>query len=83
LGDVRPATLLRPFLYLCALGACWGLSYSLAKMAVGVRFTPVAFWCWQSLAGGIVLAALARLRGAAAPRSWQHIRFYVLIALIA
>lgn len=78
-----PAALLRPFLYLCALGACWGLSYSLAKLAVGVRFTPMAFWFWQSLAGGIVLAALARMRAAAVPRSWRHIRFYLLIALIA
>lgn len=78
-----PAALLRPFLYICALGACWGLSYSLAKIAVGVRFTPVAFWFWQSLAGGLVLAALARMRGAAAPRTPRHLRFYVLIALIA
>ncbi len=59
-----------------------GLSFALVlvfnRIAAenGLPFVPYVFW--QSLGGGVILFALAAVFGGMPPRSWAHVRVYIL-----
>jgi drug/metabolite transporter (DMT)-like permease len=60
---------LLPLALLLLLGSLWGLAFSLVKVAAIAGVPPLAYVFWQSVGAGLVLLALARLRGAAPPLS--------------
>ena len=69
-------------LTLVLLGAGWGISQPLSKIAVGAGYRPYGIIFWQLAISGLVLGVNLRLRGRPLPMEWRHIRVYMIIALI-
>lgn len=67
---------------LALLGAGWGLTLPLAKIAVSEGHRPLGLVFWQLVLGAALLGALTHLRGKRLPRMRAQIRLYVIIALI-
>ncbi len=73
---------LLPVLLLFAGGALLGMSTNLAKLAVGIGMTPLAFLTW-SLAGAAVLLLMgAALRGSLPPINQRSVKYYAVAALV-
>ncbi len=67
---------------LAVLGAGWGLTQPLAKIAVSEGYRHFGLIFWQLLISGIILGVLTFARGRSLPLGRAQIRMYVLIALI-
>ncbi len=67
---------------LLALGAGWGLSIPLSKIAVDGGLQPLGLIFWQVLIGAILLGAIIYMRGEKFHFEWRHLKLYVLIALL-
>ena len=67
---------------LCVLGAGWGLTQPLSKIAVSTGYEPLGLLFWQMSIGVAVLAPIVFLRGKRLPLRPEHLRVYVMIALI-
>ena len=50
------------FLILIILGLCWGLSFTLGKIAITAGGTPIGLTFWQSLFSGLILLAYVFFR---------------------
>lgn len=75
-------TNLRPFLYLIALGAGWGLTLPLAKMAVNGGLQPFGLLFWQSILGIAVLLVVLLVQGKRLPITRSAVKYYFAIAWI-
>nr|WP_255553663.1 DMT family transporter [Maritimibacter sp. DP1N21-5] len=64
------------------LGAGWGLTMPLTKIAVSTGYQHFGLLFWQLVIGAVVMTALATLRGVRLPLGAAQIRVYVVIALI-
>lgn len=73
-----PAPALLPLALLLLLGAIWGGTLSIAKLAAVHGVPPVAFVFWYALGAGLVLLATARARRTAAPLDRRHLAYYAL-----
>jgi len=67
---------------LVMLGAGWGLSQPLAKIAVSEGYRHFGLVFWQLVIGAVVLGAITLLRGKGLPMGRVDLAFYTLIALI-
>ncbi|MEM8629651.1 MAG: DMT family transporter [Pseudomonadota bacterium] len=67
---------------LVVLGASWGVTQPLAKIAVSEGYRHFAIVFWQLVIGAVLLGAIVLAQGRTLPRSARHIRLYLLIALI-
>jgi drug/metabolite transporter (DMT)-like permease len=67
---------------LALLGAGWGASQPLAKIAVSEGYRHFGLVFWQLFLGAILLGAILLLRGKSLPLGRDHLRFYAIIALI-
>ena len=67
---------------LALLGAGWGLTLPLGKIAVSGGYLPFGLIVWQQVIGVVVLGALTHLGGRALPLSARHLRLYLVIALL-
>ncbi|MEM6372487.1 MAG: DMT family transporter [Pseudomonadota bacterium] len=67
---------------LVVLGAAWGMTMPLTKIAVSTGHKHFGLLFWQMAIGVIVMSAIALLRGSRLPLGRAQLRVYVLIALI-
>ena len=67
---------------LAVLGAGWGSTQPLAKIAVSEGYQPLGLVFWQLVIGAVLLGAYTHLRGKTLPLGPAQIRLYVIIALI-
>lgn len=67
---------------LAVLGAGWGITQPLTKVAVSTGHGPLGLIFWQLVIGAALMAALAAARGRGLPLSRPALRLYLLIALI-
>ncbi len=66
---------------LVLLGAGWGLTQPLAKIAVSGGYRPFGLIFWQLAFGAAILGVVTRLRGERLPLCGAHLRLYALVAL--
>ncbi|PIE12311.1 MAG: EamA family transporter [Rhodobacterales bacterium] len=64
------------------MGAGWGLSQPLAKIAVSEGYRHFGLIFWQMVIGAVLLGTFLALRGRGLPLGARQIGFYLLIALI-
>lgn len=69
-------------LALVVLGAGWGLTQPLAKIAVTGGYRHFGMIFWQLAIGAVALGALCLARGRRLPLGPRHLRLYALVALI-
>ena len=67
---------------LMVLGAGWGLTVPLTKIAVSTGFGHFGLIFWQLVIGSILLAVLSLIRGKELPLNRAALRVYIVIALI-
>ena len=70
------------FALLLVIGAGWGLTQPLAKIAVSTGYLPFGLIVWQLAISVLVLAAINRLRGHGLPLAPRYLAIYLLIALL-
>ena len=59
-----------------------GVSTNLAKLAVGVGMTPLAFLTWSLAGGAVLLLTGAALRGSLPPINKHSVKYYAVAALV-
>lgn len=69
-------------LVLVGLGACWGTTIPLAKIAVSTGHRPMGLIFWQLLIGATVLAIVTVLRRARLPLNRRTLIQFVAVALL-
>lgn len=67
---------------LVLLGAGWGMTQPLSKIAVSEGYRHFGLVFWQLLIGSVLLGAANIARGRPLPMTGRHLRFYALIAVI-
>ncbi|MEQ8367974.1 MAG: DMT family transporter [Roseicyclus sp.] len=67
---------------LIAMGAGWGITQPLAKIAVSEGYRHFGIIFWQFVIGVVLLGAITVLRGQTLPMERRHVTFYVIMALI-
>ncbi len=73
---------LRYVVVLVIIGAAWGLTQPLSKVAVSTGYRHFGLTFWQLVIGAAFMAALLLIRGKALPMRRDTMQVYVLIALI-
>lgn len=73
---------LLPWACLLFMGATWGLSFSLGKIAVEEGIGAFGVSTVQSLLSGLILLAITLIRGKKLKELWHYWRFILLIALL-
>ena len=71
-----------PWACLLFMGATWGLSFSLGKIAVEEGIGAFGVSTVQSLLSGLILLAITLIRGKKLKELWHYWRFILLIALL-
>jgi drug/metabolite transporter (DMT)-like permease len=66
---------------LVAIGAGWGLTQPLGKLATAGGHQPFGLVFWQLVIGAVLLGAIARARGQGLARHPAALRFYLVVAL--
>ncbi|MBE1283043.1 MAG: EamA family transporter [Rhodobacteraceae bacterium] len=69
-------------LVLVGLGAGWGLTQPLTKIAVSTGYEPWGLIFWQMVIGSLLMAVLSTLRGRHLPLTWGALKISILIALM-
>ena len=67
---------------LAVLGAGWGFTMPMAKIAVSEGYLHFGLIFWQLAIGAALMAAITWVRGKPLPLKRRHIRLYVVIAMI-
>ena len=67
---------------LLLLGAAWGITQPLSKIAVSEGYRHFGIIFWQFMIGAILLGAITWVRGRRLPWEGRHLALYVIIALI-
>ncbi|MHA7850136.1 DMT family transporter [Roseovarius sp.] len=66
---------------LTVVGAGWGLTTPLSKIAVSEGYMPFGLIFWQLVIAGFLLSGFNALRGRGLPRAGGDLRFFLVIAL--
>jgi drug/metabolite transporter (DMT)-like permease len=66
---------------LLAIGAGWGLTQPLGKIATSAGHQPFGLVFWQLVIGAVLLGAIALARGQGLARHPEALRFYLVVAL--
>jgi len=69
-------------LLLALLGAGWGITQPLAKIAVSEGYRHFGIVFWQLAIGTVILGGITLARGRGLPLGARHLRLYAVIALI-
>ncbi|QBF32896.1 DMT family transporter [Thalassococcus sp. S3] len=67
---------------LVLLGAGWGITQPLSKIAVSTGYQHFGLIFWQLVIGSVLMAAISAVRGKGAPFHPRALKVYVIIALI-
>ncbi|MFT4151119.1 MAG: DMT family transporter [Paracoccaceae bacterium] len=73
---------MRNLLYLVALGAGWGLTHPLSKIATGSGHPPFSLLFWQMVIVVLVLGGITLARRRIPPLGRRELRFYVVVAVL-
>jgi drug/metabolite transporter (DMT)-like permease len=71
-----------PFVALVVMGAAWGATQPLTKIAVYEGYRHFGLIFWQTVLVAILLAGLTRLRGKTLPITRPALRLYLFIAVM-
>lgn len=71
-----------PFAALVLIGAAWGATQPLAKVAVSEGYQPLGIMVWQTASLGALLGALSLLRGRRIPVDAASLKLYAVIAAV-
>lgn len=74
--------MLLPLLLLLALGAIWGVSTTIAKVAVTTGMSPIAYGFWQCVIAALLLLSISAVRRRWPPIDRRHLFYYVFTGLI-
>ena len=78
---LNPTNLL-PLAWLLLLGSVWGSTIIITKHIVSSDYQPLGLIFWQLAFGALLLSIIARFRSTSLPKSWAHVRFYSVVALV-
>lgn len=67
---------------LVGMGAAWGITQPLSKIAVSEGYRDIGIIFWQFAIGAVILCALLLIRRKPLPLGRVHLLFYLLIAMI-
>ncbi len=67
---------------LVAMGAGWGLTQPMSKMAVSTGYGHFGLVFWQLIIGSLLMGLICRVRGTRLPWTGATLRLYVIIAMI-
>lgn len=67
---------------LALMGAGWGISQPLIKIAVSTGYAPFGLLFWQTGIGVVLMGAICLVRGLRLPLNMRALRLYVILALI-
>jgi drug/metabolite transporter (DMT)-like permease len=68
--------------FLVVMGAGWGATQPLTKIAVSTGYGPFGLLVWQQVLGAALMALVCLLRRTALPRHRAALRAYLVIALV-
>ncbi|MFZ7090082.1 DMT family transporter [Primorskyibacter sp. 2E233] len=71
-----------PILALAVIGAAWGATQPLGKIAVSEGYRHFGLLFWQMGLGAIILQGVMALRGRRLSFAPQHLRLYLIIAVV-
>jgi drug/metabolite transporter (DMT)-like permease len=74
--------LVLPVVALVVIGAAWGASQPLSKIAVSEGYRHVGLIFWQLVIGTLVLGAITFARGKGLPLERRHLKLYAVVALV-
>ncbi len=80
--DAGPWQRVMPFAALVVIGAAWGATQPLTKVAVSTGYQHYGLIFWQTTLVAVILCTLTLLRGRRLPVTWLTLRLYAMIALI-
>ncbi|MEO0379800.1 MAG: DMT family transporter [Pseudomonadota bacterium] len=69
-------------LVLVIMGAGWGITHPLTKIAVSTGYQPFGLLFWQMLIGSVLMAAICVVRRLTLPLHVRALRLYVILAMI-
>lgn len=78
--DARRALL--PLALLLLLGAVWGVSTTVTRIAMTGGVPPLAFGFWQCLIASAILLAIGLKRGGMPPLDRAHLRYYAFTGAV-
>jgi drug/metabolite transporter (DMT)-like permease len=67
---------------LALMGAGWGITQPLSKIAVSEGYRHFGLIFWQLVIGTAILGAITIARGRGLPLSTRHLRLYAIVALV-
>ncbi len=67
---------------LVLLGAAWGATQPMTKIAVSEGYRHFGLIFWQFVVGALVLGTILALRGKTLPLGKRQLRLYLIIAMI-
>lgn len=71
-----------PLILLIGMGALWGVTQPLSKIAVAAGYRDIGIIFWQFAIGAVLLGGFSLIRGKPLPLHARALAFYLLIALI-
>lgn len=71
-----------PLVLLIGMGALWGVTQPLSKIAVAAGHRDIGIVFWQFALGAMLLGSFNLARGKGLPMQPRHLAFYLFIALI-
>lgn len=78
----KAAGLAYPASLLLLYGALAGATFTLAKIALAAGVRPLGYAAWQTAGAGLLLAAVALVRGVEVPRTKAALAFYAVCGLL-
>lgn len=70
-----------PYLLIFFVGATWGMTFSLSRMAIQFGASPTGLTFCQAFGGGLLLWVICLFRGKFAVFNRQYLKHYLVIAL--
>jgi drug/metabolite transporter (DMT)-like permease len=83
--EAKPGSFLKsylPYLLIFFVGATWGITFSLARMAIEFGATPTGLTFCQAFGGGLLLLVFCLYRGKFPVFNRQYLKHYLAIALV-
>ena len=73
---------LLPWIFMLCMGILWGVSFSVAKIAINAGATPIGVAFWQAVIASILLLTYTLARRRPLPLGSEQIRLYIVIGLL-
>lgn len=82
---VKPSSALKlylPYVLIFFVGATWGMTFSLARMATEFGASATGLTFIQAFGGGLLLLVVCLFRGKFPVFNWQYLKHYLAIAVV-